>query len=196
MHRRRVIALRRVCLSRLLFGLAAVVALSSCSNGEHVPAGGQTDGVNELPPSATASGPPWPAPVDVADRVEAAGLDLGPMGTAAHYHPHLRIVIDGRDVPVAPNIGVDPATGAMSALHTHEGDGTIHVEADEPDEVFTLRQLFVQWDVALSSSRIGSVRAAHGEHVKLTSNGMSIPGEPGQLQLEPDQRIVLELNGR
>lgn len=52
------------------------------------------------------------------------------MGTADHYHPHLRIIINGNEVPVPANIGVDPATGAMSALHTHETDGTIHIEAD------------------------------------------------------------------
>ncbi|RYC14577.1 hypothetical protein [Nocardioides zhouii] len=139
------------------------------------------------------SGPPWPAPTEVPKRVAAAGLDLGPMGTAEHYHPRLSIIIDGRPVPVTPNIGVDPATGAMSAVHTHEGDGTIHIEADTVGEEFTLGQLFIQWGVALTPTQIGGVRAGSGEEVKVTSNGTSVPGDPADLLLEPDQQIELSV---
>lgn len=132
-------------------------------------------------------------PNDVAARVAAAGLDLGPMGTAEHYHPQLRIIIDGADVPVPPNIGVDPTTGAMSALHTHEGDGTIHIEADSVGEVFTLGQLFTQWGVALTPQQIGGMRAKPGEQVLVTSDGAKVAGNPADLRLEPDQQILLTL---
>ncbi|SFA86943.1 hypothetical protein SAMN05192575_101937 [Nocardioides alpinus] len=113
------------------------------------------------------------------------------MGTAEHYHPHLRIIIDGTDVPVARNIGVDPATGAMSALHTHEGDGTIHIESDTEGAVFTLGQLFVQWGVKLTSRQIGGVRAESGSEVEVTSNGDAVVGDPMDLTLAPEQEIVL-----
>lgn len=136
--------------------------------------------------------PPWPAPIDdVQALVEDAGLDLGPMGMAEHYHPTLRIVVDGEQVPVSPNIGVDPSTGAMSAVHTHEGDGTIHIEADTAGEVFTLGQLFTQWNVALSEEKIGGIRA--NNKVTLTVNGRSVPGDPANLRLRPDQQIVLKI---
>ncbi|GGD24358.1 hypothetical protein [Nocardioides daphniae] len=137
--------------------------------------------------------PPWPAPGDVPARVAAAGLDLGPMGTAEHYHPTLAITIDGQPVPVPPNIGVDPDTGAMSALHTHEGDGTIHIEAHTIGEKFTLGQLFTQWGVALTPTQIGGAKANAGEEVTVTSNGTPVPGDPANLQLEPDQHIELAL---
>ena len=116
------------------------------------------------------------------------------MGTAEHYHPRLEIVIDGEPVQVPANIGVDPATGAMSALHTHETDGTIHVEADTDGEVFTLGQLFTEWGVKLTSRQIGGVTAKAGEKVTLTSNGTPVTGDPGDLRLEPDQKIVLRLS--
>ncbi|MDR7253370.1 hypothetical protein J2X46_002355 [Nocardioides sp. BE266] len=116
------------------------------------------------------------------------------MGTAEHYHPHLRIIIDGSDVPVAPNIGVDPATGAMSALHTHEGDGTIHIEADTQGEVFTLGQLFLQWGVKLTPHQIGGVRAKPGDMVEVTSNSGVVAGDPMDLPLTPEQEIVLTLD--
>jgi hypothetical protein len=138
--------------------------------------------------------PPWPAPVDVAARAASAGLDLGPMGMAEHYHPQLRIIMNGAEVPVPGNIGVDPATGAMSALHTHEPDGTIHIEADTAGEVFTLGQLFTQWGVKLTSTQVGSVRTKNGQKFMLTSNGAVVTGDPADLRLEPEQKIVLELS--
>lgn len=107
--------------------------------------------------------PPWPAPTDdVPARAAAAGLNLGPMGMAEHYHPHLQIIINGNDVPVPANIGVDPTTGAMSAVHTHEPDGTIHIEAGTAGETFTLAQLFTQWGVQVTSTQIGGVHAKTG----------------------------------
>lgn len=144
--------------------------------------------------AAQPSLPPWPAPVDaVPARVEAAGLDLGPMGMAEHYHPRLEIIIGGDPVQVPANIGVDPYTGAMSAVHTHETDGTIHIEADTVGEVFTLGQLFTQWGVELTSTQIGGVIAESGEKVDLTSNGTAVEGNPAELRLEPEQVIVLRL---
>lgn len=139
------------------------------------------------------SQPPWPAPTDVTSRVAAAGLDLGPMGMAEHYHPRLRIIVNGSEVPVPANIGVNPATGAMSALHTHEPDGTIHIEADKAGEVFTLGQLFTEWGVKLTATQIGGVQVADNKKVALTSNGTAVDGDPAQLRLEPDQQIVLQL---
>lgn len=179
--------------------VAALIGLSGCANDADRNAP-RSDAAPSTPsphgtraPADDASMPPWPAPADVSVRVAAAGLDLGPMGTAEHYHPLLRIVIDGADVPVPPNIGVDPSTGAMSALHTHEGDGTIHIEADSAGEVFTLGQFFTQWGVALTRQQIGGARATPGQQVQLTSNGDQVMGDPADLRLEPDQQIVLTL---
>jgi hypothetical protein len=151
-----------------------------------------SSGSTDVAPDDTST-PPWPAPTDVPARVAAAGLDLGAMGTAEHYHPTLSITIDGQPVPVMPNIGVDPTTGAMSAVHTHEGDGTIHIEAHTVGEKFTLGQLFTQWGVALTPTQIGGVRAPAGEKVRVTSNGTAVPGNPADLVLEPDQQIELSL---
>ena len=138
--------------------------------------------------------PPWPAPTNVAARVAAAGLDLGPMGMAEHYHPHLRVIINGEEVPVPANIGVDSATGAMSALHTHETDGTIHIEADRTGEIFTLGQLFVQWGVKLTPTQIGGAQAKDGQKVLVTSNSAPVSGDPMKLRFEPEQKIVLQLS--
>lgn len=185
-------------LSYVALALTGLIGLNGCANDAD-PIGSTSDPAISTPSSdgtPTAddtSMPPWPAPTDVSARVAAAGLDLGPMGTAEHYHPQLRIVIDGTAVPVPPNIGVDPTSGAMSALHTHEGDGTIHIEADSVGEVFTLGQLFTQWGVALSRQQVGGARVQPGQQVQLTSNGARVTRDPAHLRLEPDQQIVLTL---
>ena len=173
-------------------GVAAALTVAGCGDdAAQSPTTAATSGPDSE--SNGTSGPPWPAPTDVLARVAAAGLDLGPMGTAEHYHPNLRVVINGTEVPVPPNIGVDPATGAMSAVHTHAGDGTIHIEADTVGEVFTLGQVFIQWGVELTSTQIGGVKAPADQAVTLTSNGKPVTGDPMDLRLEPEQQIVLEL---
>lgn len=96
-------------------------------------------------------------------------------------------------MPVPPNIGVDPASGAMSEVHTHEADGTIHIEASTAGEKFTLGQVFTQWGVNLTSTQIGGIRAAAGYAVAVTSNGVKVKGDPNDLRLQPDQKIVVRL---
>ena len=176
--------------------LLAALALTACGNADGTSdagEGSQSASAGSVEVDATSM-PPWPAPTDdVPARVRAADLNLGPMGTAEHYHPQLQIVIDGQPAQVPANIGVDPSTGAMSALHTHETDGTIHIEADTVGEVFTLGQLFTEWGVELTTTQIGGVRADAGEKVTLTSNGTPVAGDPGELRLEPDQKIMLRL---
>lgn len=188
--------MKRGC--RAALALIALIGLSGCADNADrddsiADPATSTPSSQGTPEPDETSMPPWPAPSDVAARVAAAGLDMGPMGTAAHYHPHLRIVIDGADVPVPPNIGVDPRTGAMSAVHTHEGDGTIRIEADSVGELFTLGQLFTQWGVALTPQQIGGVRAKPGQQVQVTSNGAQVTGDPADLGLEPEQMIVLTM---
>lgn len=137
--------------------------------------------------------PPWPAPADVPAQVAVPAWTWNPWGTLEHDHPQLRIVIDGKDVPIPANIGVDPTAGAMSAVHTHETGGTIHIEADTAGETLTLGQLFTQWRVTLTPTQIGGVKARNGQQVNVTSNGTPVAGDPKDLRLEPDQMIVLRL---
>lgn len=187
-RRRRTLAAARLAAAALLLSW-----LPGCSTPT-TPTQSPSVSTSQPPQLDDISLPPWPAPTDVSARVAAAGLDLGPMGTAEHYHPTLQIVIDGQPVPVAANIGVEPQTGAMSALHTHEGDGTLHIEARTVGQVFTLGQLFTQWGIKLTATQIGGVRTPPGQRVEVTSNGTQVDGNPAQLRLQPDQQIVVRLS--
>lgn len=137
--------------------------------------------------------PPWPAPGDVSDRANAAGLSLGPMGTAEHYHAHLDVLVDGKPVQVPENIGVDVASGTMSGLHTHTPDGVIHIEAATQGQAFTLGQLFTEWNVALAPDRIGGLAAggSTGKTLTIYVNGTKTAGDPAMLRLMPHQEIAL-----
>lgn len=185
-------------LSFVAFALAGTLSLAGCGSDPADPVADSASDPSGTSPDQLSgldgtSMPPWPAPTAVARRVASAGLSLGAMGTAEHYHPQLRIVVNGSDLPIPANIGVDPATGAMSAVHTHEEDGTIHIEAHKVGEVFTLGQLFTQWGVLLTPTQIGGVRAEPGQKVAVASDGTPIAGNPMELRLKPRQKIVLRL---
>jgi hypothetical protein len=146
----------------------------------------------QAPPAAVLGRttlPPWPLPRDVSARVEVAGLDLGPMGMAEHYHPRLAVTVDGQPMALPTGIGIDPATGAMSALHTHSSDGVLHVEAAKRGEKFTLGQLFIQWDVALTQTQVGGAAGT----VRVSVNGKPYSGDPAALVLAPGQEIEVEV---
>ena len=158
--------------------------------------GGPAADLTSVSGQGREAAPPWPVPADPRARAALAGLPVGPMGTAEHYHPQLQITVDGQPVVVPANIGVDPATGQMSAVHTHTSDGVIHIEAARAGQTFTLGQLFTEWDVKLGPGQLGSLRAGDDGTLTVTVDGMSWTGNPALLRLAPDQRIALAYTAR
>ena len=84
---------------------------------------------------------------------------------SVHWHPHLTIKINGEIVPIPTDIGVsirrikDTRLSGMrmSPTHTHESDGTIHLENLNPrskPETLTLGYFFHVWDKPLNSTCI------------------------------------------
>jgi hypothetical protein len=163
--------------------LMAVLSGTGKSNPEHARDLANVSGLGseELPP--------WPAPTDAAGRAEAAGLSIGPMGMAEHYHAHLDVIVNGRPVEVPANIGIDATSGAMSGLHTHAADGVLHVEADRVGQPFTLGQLFTEWDVRLTAQQMGGLKTEDGKALRVYVNGESTSGNPALIQLEGEQQI-------
>lgn len=135
--------------------------------------------------------PPWPIPDDTRARAAKAGLPLGAMGTAEHYHAHLDVLVDGAPVAVPANLGVDPVSGAMTYLHTHTPDGLLHIEAGTSGQPFTLGQLFTQWDVGLSATQLGSLRTGDGKTLRLYIDGKPAAGKPALARLRPHQQLTL-----
>ena len=128
----------------------------------------------------------------LADRREEAGVptmaDASTVG-AAHFHPLLKIYVNGEQVKIPANIGIDPKAppSDMAGLHTHDDSGTIHNEAGTEAR---LSQFFAVWGVPFSNKRLGPHRGTRKKKVK-----MWVAGKPsrafGELQLEDRQQIVV-----
>jgi hypothetical protein len=160
----------------LLAALFASVVLVGVSGGG--------DGGAAAPPAFE------PSYANLEARREAAGVStMGAPAADAHFHPRLTVYVNGEQVPIPVNIGIDPGQSpeAMASLHTHEGDGTIHVEGMAEA---TLAQFFEIWGVPLSSSELGPYRAKGAKTLR-----MWVDGEPStafdDLQMEDGQEIVV-----
>lgn len=142
-----------------------------------------------------AGGPPWPAPSDTVAKVQAAGLSmLTAEGQALHIHQHLSVTVDGKPVRVPALIGIQVEDGkevALSAIHTHDTTGIIHVESPEVKE-FTLGQVFTEWGVPLAPGRVGPYRNGRdGTKVALFVNRAAYTADPTRLLLASRQDIDL-----
>jgi hypothetical protein len=135
--------------------------------------------------------PPWPTPTDPYPGVKAAGLSIGPMGMAEHYHAHLDIFVNGKPVPVAADIGIDPQTGDMTALHTHDTSGVLHIEAATKGDAYTLGQIFKEWGVTLTSNQIGALKTGNGTTLATYVNGKQVSGDPATIVLKPHLQVAL-----
>ena len=82
-----------------------------------------------------------------------------------HWHPKLKIIINGEEQLIPPNIGISIGNNIdnqisgmrMSPTHTHESDGTIHLENNRPwqkPETLTLGYFFKTWGRNFNSSCI------------------------------------------
>jgi hypothetical protein len=155
---------------------ALVLALAGCSSA--------SDG--------RTSPPPWPAPSDVAARVKAAGLSLlTEEGSALHTHQHLTITVDGKSVAVPAEIGIDVAHRGISAIHTHDPSGIIHVESPTV-RTFRLGQVFTEWDVRLGQGAIGPyVDGQDGAKVAVFVAGERVTADPRRIALTEHEDIAV-----
>jgi hypothetical protein len=72
-----------------------------------------------------------------------------------HLHPHLSVVVDGKPVSIPQNIGISQSLWkdrslekygmqGMAPLHTHDDNGTIHVESNA-NRNYTLGEFLNVW---------------------------------------------------
>lgn len=132
---------------------------------------------------------PWAPQYDnLLERVEAAGFP--PVGDESyHVHALLSVFVDGEQVPVPTNIGIDQTTSYHSPLHTHTPDGVIHFEADDPS-AFTLQQVFAMWGVDFSGDRLGAYTPEAGEQVYVYVNGEPVP-DPADYEIADGDNVVV-----
>ena len=86
-----------------------------------------------------------------------------------HWHPELTIIINREEQPIPANIGLNP--GAHAPVHTHETNGTLHLENNYPSENnMRLGYFFDLWNKEFSSECIFDYCTDKGT-LKMTVNG-------------------------
>ncbi len=149
--------------------------------------------------SAPTSGTSGPWALDFqgsGDRIHGAGLEiLKAEGTVEHYHAHLDVFVNGSPETVPANIGfVADASGqaiGISALHTHDTSGVLHVEAPTAGLKYTLGQALTEWGVLGQDGSIGGKADSGAAAWHVYVNGVKQSGKVTALQLAAHQEIAL-----
>ncbi len=99
-----------------------------------------------------------------------------------HWHPKLKIIINNEEQTIPVGIGINVGRSMdfeisgmrMSPMHTHEGDGTIHLENNRPwqkPETLTLGYFFQTWGKNFNSSCIFEYCNNENDTLTMTVNG-------------------------
>jgi hypothetical protein len=175
--------------------IAAVVAVIAASSGGG--GGSSSSGITyhkgSVPSSAQLAledtSPPWqPDYKQLPQRVQAMRLP-GFNETTFHIHAWLHVYVDGKQVTVPQNIGIDAATQFISPLHTHDTSGIIHMEADQQYD-FTLGQVMNVWGVTFSDNQIGSLKSKGDQKLQVYVNGQLVK-DPVNVVMQEHDNIVI-----
>ena len=130
---------------------------------------------------------PWqPEYKFLAERIKAANIPP-PGRETYHVHARMNVYAEGKQVPVPLNVGIDQKTRTMSALHTHDAEGIIHIEADVPREV-KLSEFFTIWGVKFSKDQLGGYKNEGGNTVQVFVNGKPVD-DPENYIVKPKDLI-------
>lgn len=107
-----------------------------------------------------------------------------------HIHPKLQININGSPVAIPAEIGITPT--CMMAIHTHETDGTLHLEYPQTID-FKLGDFFANWGQSFSKEQIMDNKIDETHTITMTVDGQ--PSEEFEnLILKDDQQIVINFD--
>ena len=124
-------------------------------------------------PSIFTPKPDWGAADGcIGGQTDHADTDDSDIGVARHYHPRIQITIDGNQLPIPPNTGIDQlgCRGGMRWVHIHSasdsGFTTIHIETPDRMNV-PLGAFFQVWD------REGTPSLTEDRKFDINGNGVS-----------------------
>jgi hypothetical protein len=192
---------RRASRRALIVGIAAAVvvgiivfALSRNTGSSN--AGGSSPTVdlpnpNDLP-GILKTAPPWNNNIEQADaRLAALGLPQL-SDTILHHHTDLVIYINGQQVTIPPNVGLNDSDPTVaSPLHTHGSLGTVHIESADPNFQPVLGQFMDVWGVYFTKDCLGGSCAAGETKLRAYVDGEEWSGDPTQIPLNDGEVIVL-----
>jgi hypothetical protein len=165
--------------------------VAGCGSSVNAPPGLSISGPG-LQTSLPASGPnqaPWqPEYAHLAQRLKLIGIPPGGQ-EKFHIHAMLHIYIHGLLSRLPAQIGLDPAKGIESSMHTHDSTGIIHMEAPHPFN-YTLGDFFSVWGVKLGPAQVGGLKGYGGDHLHFYLNGKPLTN-PAALVLRRGDSVVI-----
>ncbi len=184
-------AVRRTRLTQLAIVVTVVVvglviALVATSGGgtKHTPTtgSGASTGLQTTPA-------PWP-PEYSGLEARLLALNLPSQSdNAYHVHADLQVYVEGRQVPVPANIGIDPEGRFLAPLHTNDTSGVIHMEASAVYP-FKLGQVFTIWGLKFTSTQLGGYVAGGGNILAVYVNGKPVTN-PVEYVMQPHDLILV-----
>jgi hypothetical protein len=171
-------------------GPSALVAAGCGSSGNDAPPGLTIRGPGlQTSPPAQPPSPAWrPEYAHLAQRLKE--IQIPPGGQEKfHIHAMLHIYVNGLLAPLPAEIGLDPAQGIESSMHTHDGTGIIHMEAPHPFN-YTLGDFFAVWGVKLGPAQVGGLTGLGGDHLHFFLNGKPL-SNPAALVLHRYDSVVI-----
>ena len=144
-------------------------------------------------PGALKSGPPWGANNGASLQLRLREIGLEPLreeGQVVHTHQHLDLFVDGEQVTVPAQIGIDSGGGFISDLHTHDPSGIVHIESPTQRD-FTLGEFFAVWGLPLSADCIGSLCEKGSKQLHVWVDGDEVTADPTRIVLAEHQVIVI-----
>jgi hypothetical protein len=129
---------------------------------------------------------PWPANAELS--LERAGeIGLPAEGTTLHEHANVQVFVNGEPQSVPQGIGI--TEDGLASLHTHTGDGLVHVESSQVRD-FTLGEFFDVWGVLLSPTCIGAYCQQADEELIVFVDGQRVDGPIRDVVLD-DQSVIV-----
>lgn len=94
-----------------------------------------------------------------------------------HWHAHLSININGKDIEIPTNIGVNGPMGAGGdpmELHTHDASGIVHAEFEGTvvKDQLAIKNFFKIWGKDFSKDSVLGNKADATHHITMTVNGV------------------------
>jgi hypothetical protein len=170
-----------------IVAVAAVIAVAASSGGGGKPASSNTGSGVTAGLQATAA--PWaPEYNQLPTRLNAMNLPAQ-SDTVFHIHSMLRVYVNGKQIPVPSQIGIDPQGQYLAPLHTHDASGIMHLEANQVYP-FTLGQFITVWGVKFTDTQIGSYVSNGTSSLAVYVNGKRI-ADPVNYKMRAHDLIVL-----
>ncbi len=193
LERQQTLAAARKRRLSLIGGAIAVVAVAAVIAVVAGSGGGSKSPSSSGGSGATAGLQATPAPWapeynQLPTRLNALNL---PVQSDVVYHVHtmLRVYVNGKQIAVPSQIGIDPQGQYIAPLHTHDTSGIIHLEANQVYP-FTLGQVFTIWGVKFTDNQIGSYVSNGTSTLAAYANGKRIQ-DPVNYKMQPHDLIVV-----